>query len=134
MIKNNKEDCKWRNQGWTPCKEHAHSSICNKWTNGHYKTVIFEQDEIPPKGWGNDELSERIDEMLDNYYAPIKLPDNNRKALVQQINLLLTEVIDEVVGADDVLKKSGERNRLDTERNKLRAEIKQKAKDMLGEK
>jgi len=58
MIKDNKEDCKWCNQGWIVCEEHGHSSKCDKYLNGHYKTIVLDQDETPPKGWDNDGLDE----------------------------------------------------------------------------
>lgn len=43
-----KKDCRFCEQGWTPCEEHGHSSMCNKYLNGHYKEIVFEQDEILP--------------------------------------------------------------------------------------
>ena len=40
------------------------------------------------------ELEERLGEILDKYYAPIKLPDNNRSQLIKQLLSLNTEAIE----------------------------------------
>jgi len=60
-------------------------------------------------------------------------PQNETEA-VAQINLLLVEVIDEVVGQDETSEDEVENDLYYATRNGLRKEIKQRAKDMLGEK
>jgi len=137
MIKNNKEDCKWCNQGWIVCEEHGHNSKCNKYLNGHYKTIVLDQDETPPNP---APLPERIDKALGvlqgssrQVNMPPELLAEFRKNARTQINLLLADFVNEVVGEND--EDNGTIVHLENYgRNQLRAEIKQRTKDMLGEK
>lgn len=45
---NQKEDCKWCKQGWTPCDKCRHTDPCSHYVRGHYKSIVFEQDEVAP--------------------------------------------------------------------------------------
>jgi hypothetical protein len=73
----------------------------------------------------------RIDEIFDDYYTPMKLPDNNRSKLKKKF----LEAILECIGEDekhpagtprfDMLEKMA--------RNELRQEIRNAIKDMFGE-
>ena len=40
-------------------------------------------------------LDKQLDELLDKYYAPIKLPDNNRAGLKQAIKQLFLDMVGE---------------------------------------
>lgn len=83
-------------------------------------------------------LPERIEELV--YLLHPKHRDGEClrvESVKQQINLLLAEVIDEVIGVDEPLPDplngfdEYETSRIN---NQLRAEIKARVKDMLGEK
>lgn len=80
-------------------------------------------------------FNQKLDEILDKYYAPIKLPDSNREGLKQAIRKAVAEDMLELVGEDE--KNPGIRKHIFAEtfqgkRNKLRAELRQKIKEYGG--
>jgi hypothetical protein len=75
-------------------------------------------------------LPERIERLIDEVCSH----SITRPEACQQINLLLAEVIDEVLGQDETSEDEVENDLYYATRNGLRKEIKQHAKDMLGEK
>ena len=75
----------------------------------------------------NTSFKDELEKILDQYYAPIKLPDNNRTALITSI----INLVDKVIGEDEERKVEdwdcpcGTNHHLETDyhqRNALRAE------------
>lgn len=68
-----------------------------------YKSNGNSKDRTPPKYRHTDELimpnkPHTLDEILDEYYAPIKLPDNNRSQLIAS---LIDYIESEIIGEDE---------------------------------